>query len=111
MTSRIACTATAVYLESGAENLALVALDLRSFPSERVLKRAREELGIRHVLLSSSHTHSGPITWEKQDWPTLEKPWFRAAEDKILEAIAKAKSGAFPGRMDAAAGSAYIGHN
>jgi neutral ceramidase len=104
-------TATVLYLESGDENLALVALDLRSFPSERVLKRAKEELGIRHVLLSSSHTHSGPITWEKQDWPTKENPWFRDAEDKIVDAIAKARNGAFPAHIDAGSGSAYIGHN
>jgi LmbE family N-acetylglucosaminyl deacetylase len=104
-------TATVAYLEKGSENIALVALDLRSFPSERVLKRAKEELGVRHVLLAASHTHSGPITWEKQDWPTPEKPWFREAEDRILDAIAKARSGAFPGHIDAASGAAYIGQN
>ncbi len=104
-------TATVLYLESGTENLALVALDLRSFPSERVLKRAREELGVRNVLLASSHTHSGPITWEKQDWPTPENPWFRDAENKIVDAIAKAKEGAFPAHIDAGSGAAYIGHN
>jgi LmbE family N-acetylglucosaminyl deacetylase len=104
-------TATVLYLECGAENLALVALDLRSFPSEHVLKRAKEELGVRHVLLASSHTHSGPITWEKQDWPTPESPWFRDAEDRIVEAIAKARNGAFPAHIEAGSGAAYIGHN
>jgi len=104
-------TATVVYLENGGENLALVAIDLRSFPSERVVKRAKDELGVRHVLLAVSHTHSGPITWEKQDWPTLEKPWFRETEDKIIAAIAAAKSQVFAGHITAGSGEAYIGHN
>ncbi len=104
-------TATVLYLESGGENLALVAMDLRSFPSERVVKLAKAKLGVRHVMLAVSHTHSGPITWEKQDWPTPEDNWFRETEDKIVEAIGTAKGRLFPGHISVGAGEVYIGHN
>ncbi len=104
-------TATVIYLENGTESLALVALDLRSFPSERVVTLAKDKIGVGHVLLAASHTHSGPITWEKPNWPTPEKPWFRDAEDKILAAIAQAKSQTFAGHLAAGRGSVYAGHN
>ena len=56
--------ATAVVMKSRGESVALVSLDLRSFPSNRVVQTLREEHGIAHTLLSSTHTHSGPLTWE-----------------------------------------------
>src|ERR1700722_864285 len=47
--------ATVLVVESGSNSIALVTCDLRSFVSTRVGN---------NTLISSSHTHSGPLTWE-----------------------------------------------
>jgi len=103
--------ATVAVLKSANESLAIVTLDLRSFPSQRVVDRARTELGIAHVMLCSSHNHSGPLTWEDKSWPTSEKSWFAETEEKIVAAIAKANRSLFNARLQTAPGEVYLGHN
>src|SRR5437667_7489305 len=68
--------ATVLVLEAGKESLALVSCDLRSFVSTRVGDLARQKYGIGSTIISVSHTHSGPLTWEART------PWYAQAEDK-----------------------------
>src|SRR5712672_828220 len=56
--------ATVLVIESGGNSLALVTCDLRSFVSTRVGDAARQKVGVRNTIISVSHTHSGPLTWE-----------------------------------------------
>src|SRR5499433_773282 len=56
--------ATVLALESGETSLALVTCDLRSFVSTRVGELAQQKFGVRNTVISVSHTHSGPLTWE-----------------------------------------------
>src|SRR5580704_14759387 len=77
--------ATVLVIESGANSIALVTCDLRSFVSTRVGQLAAERYGIKTTLINVSHTHSGPLTWE------LRSPWYAQAEDKMVEAIGSAK--------------------
>lgn len=97
--------ATVLVLDDGANSLALVTCDLRSFVSQRVVDEAREKHGIRHTILSSSHTHSGPLTWE------LRSRWYAEAEDKMLGAIGEAKSNLFPAGLAFSSGQIYLGFN
>lgn len=57
--------AKAVVIESGGEKLAIVGLDLGRSPRADQMVRIREAVlaksGIRHVLISGSHTHHGPV--------------------------------------------------
>src|SRR5258708_6989799 len=71
--------ATVLVLESGMVSLALVTVDLRSFVSTRVGELAREKYGVQHTIISGSHTHSGPVTWEAR------ARWDSEAEDKMVE--------------------------
>src|SRR5579864_5488565 len=73
--------ATVLVLESGSSSVALVTADLRSFVSTRVGDAARQRFGVRTTIISSSHTHSGPLTWE------LRSPWYADAEEKMIDAI------------------------
>src|ERR1700685_79199 len=82
--------ATVLVIESGENNLALVTCDLRSFVSTRVGEFARQKFGVRNTIISVSHTHSGPLTWE------LRSLWYADAENKMVEAIGKAKGAMFP---------------
>ena len=97
--------ATAIVLESGNESMAIITCDLRSFVSTRVGDLARQKFGVKTTIISVSHTHSGPLTWE------LRSPWYAQAEDKMVEAIGKAHAGMFPATLEFASGSATLGFN
>jgi neutral ceramidase len=88
--------ATVLVIESGANSIALITCDLRSFVSTR--------LGT-NTIISSSHTHSGPLTWE------LRSPWYTQTEDKMRDAIAAAKKSMFPATLEISTGEIYLGHN
>jgi neutral ceramidase len=88
--------ATVLVIESGANSIALITCDLRSFVSTRLGK---------NVIISSSHTHSGPLTWE------LRSPWYIETEDKMRDAIAAAKKSMFPAMLEISTGEIYLGHN
>ncbi len=97
--------ATVLVIESGDNSISLVTCDLRSFVSARVGEIARQKFGIRDTLIDVSHTHSGPLTWE------LRSPWYAQAEDKMVEAIGKAKAAEFPATLEISTGRIYLGHN
>ena len=103
--------ATALVLKADGSSVAIVSCDLRSFPSERVVKLARERRLADHVLIAVTHNHSGPLTWEDQGWPSPARPWFAETEEKIVRAIAEAAQQAFPARIAAGFDSIYLGHN
>jgi neutral ceramidase len=97
--------ATVIVLESGTQSLALVTADLRSFVSTRVGDLARQKFGITTTIISVSHTHSGPLTWE------LRSPWYAEAEDKMVDAIGKAHAAMFPATLEFASGNVTLGFN
>jgi neutral/alkaline ceramidase-like enzyme len=97
--------ATVLVIESGETQLALVTCDLRSFVSTRVGELAKQKFGIGRTILSVSHTHSGPLTWEART------PWYAEAEDKMVRAIGEAKAAMFPAALSVSTGRIYLGHN
>jgi neutral ceramidase len=101
--------ATIIVIESGTQSLAIVTADLRSFVSTRVGDLAKQRYGIATTIISVSHTHSGPLTWE------LRSPWYAQAEDKMVDAIGKAvgsnKAAMFPATIEFATGSVTLGFN
>src|SRR5262249_251797 len=66
---------------------------------------ARQKFGVKNTILSVSHTHSGPLTWESRT------PWYTEAEDKMVEAIGKAKAAMFPASLDISSGRIHLGFN
>jgi hypothetical protein len=97
--------ATVLVIESGANSIALVTCDLRSFVSTRIGEQAAQRFGIKTTLIDVSHNHSGPLTWE------LRSPWYAQAEDKMIEAIGVAKKAMFPATLGISTGEVYLGHN
>ena len=97
--------ATVLLIESSGASLALVTCDLRSFVSTRVGESAKERFGVKNTILAVSHTHSGPLTWE------LRSPWYGDAEDKMIDAIGKAKAGMFAATLETSTGQIYLGFN
>ena len=105
--------ARVLVLEHGDKRLALVSLDLCWFPSARVPKEAKERLGIDLVLMAASHTHSGPdyLHAERWDDPARMKALLHKTEERVLEAIEKAKSDMFSARFSVAEGSITLGYH
>jgi hypothetical protein len=103
--------ATVLVLKSAGMTVGIVSCDLRSFPSERIVKLARERKLADHVLIAVTHNHSGPLTWEDKSWPRPERSWFTEAEDKILQALEAATKHMFAARIAAGFGDIYLGHN
>ncbi len=97
--------ATVLVIETGENSLALVTCDLRSFVSTRVGELAKQRFGIKNTVISVSHTHSGPLTWEART------PWYTEAEDKMVEAIGKAHAALFPATLAVSTGKIYLGFN
>ena len=68
--------AKAIVIAAGSEKVALVGIDLGRGPTEAMMKKIREEIaakaGIKHVLITGSHTHHGPVI-ELIDEPGLGK--------------------------------------
>ena len=97
--------ATVLVLENGGEKFAWITADLRSFVSTRVGDEVKRRFGIGHTVISVSHTHSGPLTWEART------PWYVEAEDKMIEAVGKAAGSMEPVTLAAATANVYIGFN
>src|SRR5271156_2077713 len=74
--------AKAIVIAAGADKVALVGIDLGRGPTEAMMTSIRREIGekagIRHVLITGSHTHHGPVI-ELIDEPGLGKGKFDVA--------------------------------
>lgn len=74
--------AKAIVIAAGDDKVALVGIDLGRGPTEAMMKVIRAEIaakaGIRHVLITGSHTHHGPVI-ELTDEPGLGKGKFDVA--------------------------------
>jgi hypothetical protein len=105
--------ARALVLECGDQRMAIVSLDLIWFPSERVAREAKDRLGVGLVLTAASHSHSTPdLLYSQKLWkPDRFKEVFRWTEDRVLEAIKKAKSDVFPARLSVAKGEITLGYH
>lgn len=112
--------ARVLVVKSDETSLAFVSLDLVDFASQAVVDGARQHYAIEHVLLSSSHTHSGPRTmlWgdggpprEDRTWPSPDHSWYAATEQKLLAAIGEASRQLEPVSLVPAMTFAELGYN
>ena len=88
-------------------SVAIVVGDLAIFCMDRVVAEAKEKWKLDHVVLSATHTHSGPRTRSPSEWLT-------EAEDKMIAAIGEASENLFPARISWARDvieSHYLPHN
>lgn len=84
----------ALVLDTGENRLAIIACDLIGYMNEKVFDVARQKFGIPYVLISSTHTHSGPDLRASESYA-------REVEQKIIEALNQAVDNLFPARIAA----------
>jgi hypothetical protein len=97
--------AKALVLEVGDSRMAIVTLDLIGMVSEKLPGQVAEKLGIPVLLLSASHTHSGPLFLRDQG------PYRVELEQKIFDALREAKDAMFPARIGIGRGALQLGYN
>ena len=102
-------TARVIVLASASETLAMVVCDLCVYNSEN-LHSQMAELGVDRLLLMNTHTHAGP-KMDQMDFPSVEEPWHRTVDQRIVAAIRQAQESMFVGYFAAAETSIQLGYN
>ncbi len=113
--------AKAVVISAGDDKVALVGIDIGRGPTEAMMKIIRREIadkaGIKHVLITGSHTHHGPVI-ELVDEPGLGQGKFPAAIEYsqklphlLIEAILAADKARKPARLGVATESVTLNRN
>lgn len=107
--------AKAIVLDSGVVKAALVSCDLESVPAA-IVRSARAEIertvGIpgQDVLISATHTHTGPETspiilgWADSATASVAREYFETLPGKITEAVRRAEANLAPARAWAGKG-------
>ena len=101
--------AKVLLIRSNGRQMGIVTFDLVQMVSPRIVREARETLGISTLLEIASHDHSGPVPKDRQN-PEGD-PWFHSMEDKVLAALKQAQSHYAPAELSVGQASMYIGHN
>lgn len=106
--------ARVLVLEVGERRLALVTLDLgRTFNDSELLllrQRVKRSARISFLIVTASHTHSGPNILD--EYPGNHPPaWETGALERIASAIAKASHHLVDARLGTGRGEVYIGYN
>lgn len=106
--------ARVLVIEVEDKRLALVTLDLGRTFNERELAHLRQDLnkstGISYLIVTASHTHSGPNLLD--EYPGNRAPaWEAAALEKIGAAVQEATRHLADARIGTGRGQVYIGYN
>ena len=108
--------AACMYLADGGQEVAMVTLDLLFFSKKHVAevrRRVAAACGVANVMISCSHTHSGPWASGRLDIESLEagkeqpKEYVESLIQNITNIIAEAKANAFDAAFGA--GTAVCG--
>jgi neutral ceramidase len=104
--------ARVLVLDDNSRRIGLVALDLgRVFgPASLDQLRATARIyGISSLLVTASHTHSGPVVQDEYRGGT--PAWQRKALSGIENALQRASGSLVDARLGVGSGTAYVGHN
>ncbi len=101
--------ATSLVLSDGDTTVALVTCDLCALPIQQVRyvqRQIEERTGIPpgHVLINTSHAHSGPLTTFDQETPESVRQVVVALLDAIAESVVQAAAALVPCRLTAGRG-------
>jgi hypothetical protein len=113
--------AKAIVIAAGEDKVALVGIDIGRGPTEAMMKIIREEIaakaGIKHVLITGSHTHHGPVI-ELTDEPRFGKGKFDVAVEYtkklpqlLIDAILEADKSGKPAKLGVAIETVTLNRN
>lgn len=88
----------ALVLDMNGYRVGIISVDLIKYCNRRVIESAKERFNISHLLISSSHTHSGPIFGDYRS-PDHDLPYALRVERAIIDGLEKAVNNMFPARI------------
>ncbi len=105
--------ARAIFIDNGKTSAVLVSLDVGGMPdtiANTIRGRVERELGApaTSVLVSATHTHSGPFLGSPFGPNRRGDPDTKAYEDKILTSVRMAKEALQPARVSYGTGMSYL---
>lgn len=103
--------AKVLVLRAGDAKMAIVTMDLGSIQSSVLFERVAGELQIPVLLLSTSHTHSGPAFLPSSLGTREPSPYLAELEEKIFGAVKQAAGAMFPAKLGVGRGSIRLGYN
>lgn len=114
-------TARAVVIDTGADKLAIVGVDLGRAPDftsiDTIRAAVRDRAGVAHIMIVASHTHCGPVL-ELVDKPGRGKGKFEDAvryvawlEEQIIECIVDAANNVADARIGWGSKSVDLNYN
>ena len=103
--------AKALVLQAGSQRVAIVTMDLGSISSDVIFKRVADELNIPVLVLSLSHTHSGPAFMAYSLGAKEPSPYLKELETKLFEVVKQASESMAPARLSVGRGSIQLGYN
>src|SRR5215468_201549 len=106
--------ARVLVLKVGERRAALVTLDLgRTFNDSELLslrERVQSSAGIGFLIVTASHTHSGPNILD--EYPDKHPPaWEASALEKIASAVTEASNHLVDAKIGTGRGEVYVGYN
>lgn len=96
-------------VEGEEASLAFITFDLRRITSPRIIE-GLNSLGIGHVILAASHTHSGPNA-DDESFPTPSTSWKHSVEERVIDLAKRAREQSFPAKLAVGRSSIFLGHN
>jgi neutral ceramidase len=102
--------ATALVLDDGMVQLAIVALDMLTI-NEFIVDRVRACLAPTECLLCCSHTHSGPIAYADKKSPRKNRDYIDSLVENIVTAVQDAQADLMPVRLEYSLGEGSVGIN
>ncbi len=108
--------AKAVVLDDGTMKIGIVSCDLLNLDESSVVsirEKAQELTGMdgENILISTTHTHSGPLTSPLRGFGKLDREWVNVLEKEIAGAVFIAHSNLQEARIGAGKGHAEINLN
>lgn len=106
--------AKALVIQAGDARLAIVTMDIGSMVSDNLRRDVAAKLNIPVLLLSASHTHSGPAFLPYGSSPSsgaAADAYLAELERKVFGAVQEAAGAMFPARLAAGRGSLQLGYN
>jgi len=86
-------------LDVNGYRIAIISCDLAYYYDRDILDIARERFNIPHLIICSSHTHSGPRFSESYVSPDYDAPYGRALEKAMIDGLDEAVKNMFPARI------------
>jgi neutral ceramidase len=102
--------ATALVLDDGTVQLAIVALDMLTI-NEFIVDRVRARLAPTECLLCCSHTQSGSIAYADKRSPRRNRDYIDSLVENIVTAVQNAQTDLMPVRLEYSLGEGSLGIN